>query len=188
MAKKQTRLRQSRLERSKRAQKIGDSFDLPSQKNFSAEGERHGTSHQLQQPIRRQRDSPPHSPYPRMHSCIHTPPKPHTKNSRVSSERPPIAGVPLSISGLVVAIHYSTNCCARPFCFCLMKQISTKVEGLTRIYVKLTPPARGSGNPAPHRAELECRRRAPGNSNIDEATAQAVVRDKSAPHRRRQAC
>ena len=40
--------------------------------NLSAEGERHGTSHQLQQPIRRQRDAPPHTPYPRLHGFIHT--------------------------------------------------------------------------------------------------------------------
>ena len=42
-------------------------------KNLSAEGERHGTSHQLQQPIRRQRDAPPHTPYPCLHGFIHTP-------------------------------------------------------------------------------------------------------------------
>ena len=41
-----------------------------SAKNLSAEGERHGTSHQLQQPIRRQRDAPPHTPYPRLHGFI----------------------------------------------------------------------------------------------------------------------
>ena len=52
-------------------------------KNLSAEGERHGTSHQLQQPIRRQRDAPPHTPYPRLHGFIHTPPpQPRTKTSR----------------------------------------------------------------------------------------------------------
>ena len=64
--------------------------------NLSAEGERHGTSHQLQQPIRRQRDAPPHG-------FIHTPPpQPRTKTSRATRERPPMSSVPISISGLVV--------------------------------------------------------------------------------------
>ena len=64
--------------------------------NLSAEGERHGTSHQLQQPIRRQRDAPPHG-------FIHTPPpQPRTKTSRATTKRPPMSSVPISISGLVV--------------------------------------------------------------------------------------
>ena len=64
--------------------------------NLSAEGERHGTSHQLQQPIRRQRDAPPHG-------FIHTPPpQPRTKTSRKTRKRPPVSSVPISISGLVV--------------------------------------------------------------------------------------
>ena len=64
--------------------------------NLSAEGERHGTSHQLQQPIRRQRDAPPHG-------FIHTPPpQPRTKTSRATRKRPPMSSVPISISGLVV--------------------------------------------------------------------------------------
>ena len=64
--------------------------------NLSAEGERHGTSHQLQQPIRRQRDAPPHG-------FIHTPPpQPRTKTSRATTERSPMSSVPISISGLVV--------------------------------------------------------------------------------------
>ena len=64
--------------------------------NLSAEGERHGTSHQLQQPIRRQRDAPPHG-------FIHTPPpQPRTKTSRATRKRPPMSSVPTSISGLVV--------------------------------------------------------------------------------------
>ena len=64
--------------------------------NLSAEGERHGTSHQLQQPIRRQRDAPPHG-------FIHTPPpQPRTKTSRATKKRPPMSSVPTSISGLVV--------------------------------------------------------------------------------------
>ena len=72
-------------------------------KNLSAEGERHGTSHQLQQPIRRQRDAPPHTPYPRLHGFIHTPPpQPRTKTSRATRKRPPMSSVPISISGPVV--------------------------------------------------------------------------------------
>ena len=64
--------------------------------NLSAEGERHGTSHQLQQPIRRQRDAPPHG-------FIHTPPpQPRTKTSRATRKRPPMSSVPISISGPVV--------------------------------------------------------------------------------------
>ena len=72
-------------------------------KNLSAEGERHGISHQLQQPIRRQRDAPPHTPYPCLHGFIHTPPpQPRTKTSRATRKRPPMSSVPISISGLVV--------------------------------------------------------------------------------------
>ena len=64
--------------------------------NLSAEGERHGTSHQLQQPIRRQRDAPPHG-------FIHTPPpQPRTKTSCATRNRPPMSSVPINISGLVV--------------------------------------------------------------------------------------
>ena len=72
--------------------------------NLSAEGERHGTSHQLQQPIRRQRDAPPHG-------FIHTPPpQPRTKTSRATRKRPPMSSVPTSISGLVDRIHRCHRC------------------------------------------------------------------------------
>ena len=71
-------------------------FIFRSAQNLSVEGERHGTSHQLQQPIRRQRDAPPHG-------FIHTPPpQPRTKTSRATKKRPLMSSVPTSISGLVV--------------------------------------------------------------------------------------
>ena len=85
------------LERSKRAKKKSAIVLIfRTAQNLSAEGERHGTSHQLQQPIRRQRDAPPHG-------FIHTPPpQPRTKTSRATRKRPPMSSVSTSISGLVV--------------------------------------------------------------------------------------
>ena len=45
----------------------------------------------------------PHTPYPRLHGFIHTPPpQPRTKTSRATRKRPPMSSVPISISGLVV--------------------------------------------------------------------------------------
>ena len=80
------------LERSKRAKKIGDSFDFPNHTKLIGKKRKH----QLQQPIRRQRDAPPHG-------FIHTPPpQPRTKTSRATRKRPPMSSVPISISGLVV--------------------------------------------------------------------------------------
>ena len=85
------------LERSKRAKKSAIVLIFRTAQNLSAEGERHGTSHQLQQPIRRQRDALPHG-------FIHTPPppQPRTKTSRATRKRPQMSSVPTSISGLVV--------------------------------------------------------------------------------------
>ena len=85
------------LERSKRAKKIGDSFDFPNSTELVGGGRKAWNI-----------PSTPttHSQTTRCPSTwLHThtpPPQPRTKTSRATRKRPPMSSVPISISGLVV--------------------------------------------------------------------------------------
>ena len=85
------------LERSKRAKKIGDSFDFPNRTELVGGGEK-GMEH----PINSNNPFADNEMPLHMASYTHRPPQPRTKTSRATRKRPPMSSVPTSISGLVV--------------------------------------------------------------------------------------